>query len=266
MGARATVPPVRVTELWRFPVKSLQGERVDVLEVGPVGAVGDRRYALADGVSGKLLSAKKEARLLQASARTTDGEVLIVLPDSTELPAVSPEAARGLSRWLGREVDLLEVGDGVDHVYDMTFDPPNDDAEYYDIPTPAGTFVDLGALHVITTSSLAAMSAAGPELDWNIRRFRPNVVVDGAEDGFAEDAWVQREVRLGEEVRVLPFIRTMRCAMPLRAQPGMDRQVDIFRVMQDTHSNDLGVYCSVVATGTVAAGAVVEIGGDSPDT
>lgn len=260
------MPKVKVRELWRFPVKSLQGERVDSLDVGPVGAAGDRRYSLADPVTGKLLSAKREARLFEASARTVDGEVFIDLPDGTEIAAASPDVTGALSSWLGRDVAFLEVGDGADHVYDMTLDPPNDEAEYYDIPTPTGTFVDLAALHVITTSSLAAMAAAGPQLDWNIRRFRPNVVVDGAEDGFAEDSWVHREVSLGPDLRLLPFMRTMRCAMPLRAQPGLDRQVDTFRVMQDAHSNDLGVYCSVVAAGRVEVGAVVEIGGEAPDT
>lgn len=260
------MPAVRVVELWRFPVKSFQGEQVESLDVGPLGAVGDRRYALADAVTGKLLSAKKEARLLEASARTVDGEVILTLPDRIEVAAASPGVAEALSAWLGRDVDLLEVGDDADHVYDMTLDPPNDDAELYDIPTPAGTFLDLAAIHVLTTSSLAAMAAAGPELDWSIRRFRPNVVVDGAPEGFAEDAWVHREVALGDRVRVLPFMRTMRCAMPLRAQPGLRRQVDTFAVMRDAHSNDLGVYCSVSTTGVVAVGASVEIGGDSPDT
>src|SRR4051812_41350532 len=98
---------MRVTQLWRFPVKSLGGEQIERAEVTELGFDGDRRWAIRDSSSGRILTAKRDGRLLMASARCTSaGGVSITLPSGQET-ACSDE----LSRWLGLDVELVAAGD-----------------------------------------------------------------------------------------------------------------------------------------------------------
>lgn len=260
-----------VSQCWRYPVKSFQGERVDRLVLGADGFDGDRRYAVVAAETGHLLSAKIEDRLFEATARTVGDEVVVVLGDGTEFEMGASDAATHIGRWLDREVTVAELGatsPGADAAtsYDMTLDPPNDDAEVYEIPTPPGTFLDLAAVHLITTATLARFAEARPDLVWDVRRFRPNVVVDLDGPGFPEDEWVGHDVVVGGAV-INGMMRTMRCAMPLRAQPAatevgspaLERNVDIYRALQAVHANDLGLYASVVTPGTIAVGDAVTV-------
>ncbi len=99
-------PVVRVTELWRYPVKSLQGERLDVVSVGSDGLEGDRRFSIYDLATGFGLTARRVPELLFASARLLDDDgVEITLPDGSL--ARDDEA---LSNWLGRRVELGTLG------------------------------------------------------------------------------------------------------------------------------------------------------------
>jgi len=93
---------VQVLELWRYPVKSLQGERVDEVSVSAPGLDGDRRFAIFDAQTGFGLTGRRVPELLFASARfRDDGNVDIVLPDG----AIARDDA-ALSDWLGRPVNL----------------------------------------------------------------------------------------------------------------------------------------------------------------
>lgn len=252
----------QIVGLWRYPVKSMQGEEVASIDVGPLGIVGDRRFGVVDAATGRVLSAKVEPRLLDASARTDGDDVIVTLPDHEPFGALdlgATERARVFSAWLGRDVRLDEVGSDTATSFEMTLDPPNDDAELFDIPAPPGTFLDLAAVHIITTSSFAALAAARPEFAWERRRYRPNVLVDGEADGFAEDDWVGGHVAVGA-ARLDVLMRTMRCALPLRAQPAfagdgpLPRSPELFAALRDVHQNDLGVYCAVVTPGGAAVG------------
>lgn len=257
-----------VSALWRFPVKSLQGLMSDSLTLGPRGVHGDRRYALVDSATDRTLSAKSRADLLLASAtETPDGRVLLSLPDAETILADDPAVSDVLSAWIGRPVTLAEAEHGEEPLtyddrsrsYEMTFDPEHDDAEKVPIPSPAGTFLDLAAVHVLTTGSIARCEEARPGTTWDVRRFRPNILVDLDTEGFPEDAWVGHRVRIGTAV-ISVDQRTVRCAMPLRAQPeGLDRDVEVYRTMNNVHDNHLGVYCSVVVPGVVHTGDSVEL-------
>jgi uncharacterized protein YcbX len=251
-------------ELHRYPVKSMQGTSVDRIDVRPDGVVGDRRYGLIDVGSGALLSAKRIARLL--GAVVDDAEV--TLPDGTriELAGSSAGAEAALSAWLGRDVRIAETTADTAVAYEMTFDPPNDDAEYYAIDAPAGSFLDLAAVHLLCRGTLDWCAAQRPDLDWDVRRFRPNVVIDAPGlDAFGEDGWVGRQVHLGSVVLAADQA-TVRCAMPLRAQPSLaDRpalasQPALYGALEELHANHLGLYLSVVEPGVVAVGDPVRIG------
>ncbi len=245
---------LRVSALWRYPVKSMQGLAVDAVDVGPLGIDGDRRWALRDAESGRLLSAKRYRRLLEATA----DDAGVVLPDGSRVGHLDRDAASRLGTWIGRPVDFEPVAPETKASYEMTFDPPNDDAEYVEIPSPVGTFLDAAEVHLISEPTLRRCADERPDLDWDVRRFRPNVVVDGPLDPFAEDGWCGRELRVGTAV-LAARQPTVRCAVPLRAQPGLDRQLDLYRALEDLHANHLGIYLGVVEPGTVRIGDRVHL-------
>ncbi|HYF47506.1 MAG TPA: MOSC N-terminal beta barrel domain-containing protein, partial [Acidimicrobiales bacterium] len=158
-----------VSGLFRYPVKSLQGRRVPELTLTPSGFEGDRRWALLDVDTGRLMSAKRWSTLLQASA---DDEG-IDLPDGARVTFGDADADERLSAWLGREVHLAEADGSTEVSYEMTFDPPDDEAEYVPIPTPPGSFLDLCVGHLVAEPTLRSASERHPDLDWDVRRFRP---------------------------------------------------------------------------------------------
>lgn len=253
------VPAGVVASCRRYPVKSMQGLEVPALEVDPRGIDGDRAYGVVDVATGRLLSAKRVPELLGAAA---DDEA-ITLPDGTVIALDDPLVHGELSAWLGRDVRLLTPSEAGDVSYEMTFDPPNDDAEAYAIPVPAGTLLDITPVHAVTTSTLAACASARPDLDWDVRRFRPNLLLDVDVAPFEEQGWIGREVAVGGVVlRVtMPMVR---CAMPLRAQPGgLARQPELFRALSELNQanpNHLGISLDVVEPGRVVVGDPVVVG------
>lgn len=252
-----TEEPVAVVGCWRYPVKSLQGLEQRELQLTPAGVVGDRRWGIIDVATGRLLAAKRTAALLLAAA-TDHG---ITLPDGTSLAFGDTGVDDALSSWLGRDVRLVEAGTAGEVTYEMTFDPPNEDAEVFEIPPPPGTFLDLCALHIVTTGALAHCREARPDLDWDVRRFRPNLLIDLEGPGFAEDEWIGRRVAIGTAVVQItgPMLR---CAMPLRPQPGLDKEPGLFKAMEDLHGsfpNHLGLTVDVIEAGTVRVGDVLTV-------
>ena len=244
----------RVVALRRYPVKSMQGLEVDHLTVGPASVEGDRRRACIEEATGRIMSAKRFGRLLEAAA-DDDG---ITLPDGGRMAYGDDGLDGALSDWLGRPVRLEERSPGTQRSYEMTFDPPNDDAEYYEIPSPPGSYLDLAGVHLLSTATLAGGAAAHGDLDWDVRRFRPNVVVEGPDDAFGEDAWCGSNLRVG--TAVLAAVQpTVRCAMPLRAQPGLARQPRLFDALNELHANHLGTYLDVVEPGEISVGDEVAI-------
>jgi uncharacterized protein YcbX len=252
-----------VTECWRYAVKSMQGELLAALDVGRDGVVGDRGWAVINVETANALSAKTAPKLLEARATISADGVRIVLPDGRDTVAGDPEADAILSTWLDRDVRLEPAGAGTRSSYEMTFDPPNDDAERVEIPSPEGTYLDLAALHVLTMNSLNTCANSYEAGAWDRRRFRPNALVEAlGDDGYPEDAWVGRAVTLGGAT-IDVLMRTVRCAMPLRAQPPRDnpdsdgalpRDVNVFRTLQTIHDNHLGVYASVREPGVIRVG------------
>jgi hypothetical protein len=247
-----------IGQLWRYPVKSLQGTPVDRVDIGTAGVDGDRQWGIVDVETGKVLSAKRWPALLEASAAldgSSDG-VVITLPDGTTLASNDPATDKALSAWLDHDVRLTRPDADAGTPYELTMDPTDDSSEPWDFATPAGSFADLAAVHVLTTASLAAIGASYPEGQWDVHRFRPTALVDtGEATGFVEDEWVGGQVHLGGAV-IDVFMPTPRCAMPGRAQPphGLDRDKAILTTLRDNHRNNLGIYAAVAVPGPVAVG------------
>lgn len=254
-----------VAELWQFPVKSMQGSRVESVVVDARGVAGDREWAVVDVAARKVLSAKRWGALLMASARHDgNGDVVITLPNGTEHEAGAAATDDAVSAWLDHEVRVAGPPEGDGLPYEIHVDATDDSSETWEFPgPPGGPFVDLAAAHLLTTASLRAAAALHPDGAWEARRFRPTALIDleGEWDGFVEDGWVGATVALGDAVTLSPFMATPRCSMPTRAQPGLLRDPDIARSLSAHHDLNLGVYCGVERPGRVAVGDAVRTGG-----
>jgi uncharacterized protein len=235
---------MRVLELWRYPVKSMQGERLDDADVGQYGIAGDRGWALFDADTGLGLTARRLPDLLFATGRLgADGCAEVVLPDGT---ATRDDAV--LSAWLGRRVTLRPAGDTPPR-----YESPDDDfddrpaARWHDWAGAAGAFHDNadGRLSLISTGTLG---------DWDRRRFRSDVLLDGA----GEDGLIGRRVRLG--TAVIEIRETIpRCVMVTRPQPGgIGRDTGVLKTIHRERGGELAIAAQVLAPGTVHVGDLLQ--------
>ena len=240
-----------VAQLWRYPVKSFQGEQVEELAIAPGGAAGDRILAVVDPAAQKVLSAKRYADLLLASARLDGSRVVITLPDGTEHASDDRGVHQALSDWLGMDVRLEPPPADKAYPMEMYTGMSDEDTPLFDWAGPPGTWVDLADSHWVTTASLSTIAGEHPEGQWDVRRFRPTGLIQTAVEGYPEEGWPAFEVG---EARVEVLMPTMRCSMPSRAQPGLDRDLAIGTTIRDLNSNNMGVYAAVIRGGTVKLG------------
>lgn len=237
---------MQVTELWRYPVKSLQGERLTSADVAPEGLAGDRQWALFDVATGLGLTARRMPHLLFLSGRLRpDSTVEVVHPDGS---VTSDDAV--LSGWLGRPVTLRAAAEVPG---ERRYENPGEvgEAGEYDwdvFPGARGAFHDSSRTRV----SLVSTGTLGT---WDRRRFRANVVLSGA----GEDALVGLRVRLGgSELEVVTQVQ--RCVMVTRPQPGgIGGDTGVLRTIHRQRDGCLAVGALVTRPGTVAVGD--ELGG-----
>jgi uncharacterized protein YcbX len=239
------VTPVQILELWRYPVKSMQGERLEEAAVGPAGVVGDRQFALIDTATGMALTARRSPELLFCSARLVDADTVVVdLPDGTV-----GETDDQLSSWIGRDVTLQRAGSPGTFEIAVDFE---DEAgsEWIRWQGPEWSFHDSTKRHV---SILGTGSIGG----WDRRRFRGNVIVEAPAQ--AEDALVGHRVSAGT-AGVDVVKRIDRCVMVTRPQPGgIERDLDVLRTINADLGTCLGVGGLVAVPGRVAVGDVVTV-------
>jgi uncharacterized protein YcbX len=236
---------LRVLELWRYPVKSLQGELLHKAEIGPEGIAGDRQWALFEVVSGFGLTARREPDLLFAAGRLrSGGGVEIVLPDGT---ATTDDGV--LSDWLGRRVALRSAAEVTER---RRYESPEDDLDersgWHDWEGAAG-----GAFHDNADGRLSLVST-GTLGNWDRRRFRSNVVLDGAGEG----GLVGTRVRLGSAV--LDLVEPIpRCVMVTRPQPGgIGRDTSVLKTLHRERGGELAVAALVRTPGSVHTGSLLE--------
>lgn len=231
-----------VTALWRYPVKSMQGERLTEAQIGSTGIIGDRGWAIIDRQTGLALTARRQPELLFASAALEHDGVRITLPDGS---IAGDDVA--LSEWLGRAVTLTRASvEGVG-TYEIALDFENEDAaEWFQWQGPTGSFHD-------STRTQVSIIGAATVGSWDMRRFRPNVVVDGT----GEDAWVGSTIHVGgAELNVVKAID--RCVITTRPQPGgIERDLDVLRAINRDRASNLGVGALVQNSGRVTIGDAV---------
>lgn len=125
--------------------------------------------------------------------------------------------------------------------------------------TPPGTHYDLAALHIVTTATLAALRAKARDSDFDVRRFRPNLVIESSGgEGLLEAGWEGAALRAGGAAAHVDF-PTVRCSMTIRAQPGLPGDPRILKTVAAEAERCVGVYASVTAPGRVRVGDEVDV-------
>jgi hypothetical protein len=258
-----------VHAIWRYPVKSFRGEPLESAEVTPNGLAGDRAYALRDRATGRVMSAKRWARLFECAAAYPDGPAAppeITLPDGTRLPLAG--AGTALSTWLRRDVEVVRATPNETSQYEIAIQTIDDieagvDQSAIDagaFPCPPGSFFDAAPLHVLTDATLAALHAAYPDGRFDVRRFRPNVFVEtGGGVGYLEDGWSGRTLAIGGQVRASVVMGTIRCVMTTLPQGELPRDPNILRTVAQQAGGNAGVYATIDLRGTIRIGDSVAL-------
>jgi uncharacterized protein YcbX len=292
------VEPVGVVKaLWRFPVKSMRGEKVEAADLTETGLAGDRAYALVDTETGKVMSGKNprlgpsllgcRAAFVEASqAGDERPTVRITLPDGTSVRSDAPDVDAILSDFFGRPVKLERAAPE-----DFTIDQYHPDIADLDpeghrdtvtesklgsaffaeagLPSavPVGAFFDLFPVSIMTTSTLDRLNELRPESRFDERRFRMNVIVATRDAGFLENGWTGRALQIGDGARLGVTIADPRCVMTTIAQDDLPRDTEVLRTLVRQNRLDVaggmypcaGVYAVVESAGTIRAGDAVSL-------
>ena len=275
-----------VATLWRYPVKSMMGEELNGAEITSTGLLGDRAYALVDVETGKVVSAKNpkkwpnffsyRATFTAPPAQNNLQPIWITLPDGTVLRSDQADINDKLSACLGHKV-VLQTQSPKDAKLEQFW--PEYEGEANEVSNeavagdaPQGTFFDYAALHLLTTSSIAAMQQHYPEGRFEVRRFRPNIMIDTTSlAGFVENDWVGKVVKLGTSLRLQITDPCPRCVMPTLAQGDLPQDNGIFKngiaknkpmvPFAGKELPSVGVYARVLSPGWVKRGDSVSIEG-----
>lgn len=288
---------MELSEIWRYPVKSMLGERRDGVAVAATGVEGDRAYAVIDSADGKVASAKNPRKwraLLSCAAafveEPTPGQdppvVRITLPDGTVVTSDDPGVDAALSNVVGRPVTLASTapqgstfeetwpdieGMAPTEFIDSTRVRTDEGESVSDLAlglaAAPGSFFDLAPIHLVTSASLDELGRHQPESRFAVQRFRPNFVIATPTDGFVENAWVGLTVRLGDAA-VSVMMPTMRCVMTTLAQGDLPDDRAVLRTATDHNRVEIsglghwacvGAYASVLTPGAVAVGDEVAV-------
>ena len=277
---------MKVDQIWMHPVKSMVGQTVDSARLDELGLIGDRIWAVRDLESGGIRGAKKlgglmtlSARRLDPSARGHDDPVEIEFPDGRRVTSDDPDVDALLSEELGRRVSLqhLRPAEDLDHyrrgrpdsddvmgelrsIFGREADEPLPDLTQFppvimEFESPPGTYYDCWPLMVMTTSALRSLADAVPDSIVDVRRFRPNFVIDTDDQpGHPEFTWTGRRAVVGEAE--IEFIGPCpRCVMVTRAV-GSDLPEDramLRHVVRELDQN-VGAYARVTREGRFSVG------------
>jgi len=272
-----------VATLWRYPVKSMMGEELNGADITSAGLLGDRAYALVDTETGKVISAKNPKKwpnffIYRAafSSPLTDSSlqpVWITLPDGLVVRSDQSDVNDKLSAALGHKVELKTQSpqDAELEQYWPEYEGETNEISNEAVAgdAPQGTFFDYAALHLLTTSSIEALQKLYPEGRIEVRRFRPNIMVETTgQEGFVENAWVGKTLKIGDSLRLQVTDPCPRCVMPTLAQGDLPKDNNILKSIAKNRPMvpfagkelpSLGIYARVLSPGWIKRGDKVSI-------
>lgn len=303
----------KIKEIWRYPVKSMAGERLGACTVTSGGVLGDRGWAFRDDERGEITSARKIPELMRCAARyreePTPGTIPHVdftLPDGVTLGSDAADVNARFRAVLGRPVTLWPLQPASNKAHYRRATPgagvlgklgrfaafrrmlqrlapyiglekelradfgrlPGEalpdlsqfSGELIEFTSPPGTYFDAFSLHLMTTATLATMAGHNPEATWDVRRFRPNFLIETEPglEGLIEFEWTGRTLRIGG-AGIKCELPAVRCSMPTQQQGDLPKDPSVLRTIVREAGQNLGAYASVVAAGRVAVGDTVEL-------
>jgi len=266
--------PGSVVSIWRYPVKSMMGEELNATEITPRGLVGDRAYALIDSSDGKVATAKNPRKwphlfdfratfVEQARAAAKVPTVRISLPDGTTVTSDQGDLNQILSKALNREVTLDTARRGA--VNAEEYWPDMEGLDHRETVTnftlPEEAFFDCATVHLLTTATLDRLRELYPQGRFEVRRFRPNIVVAPAssEKSFVENDWLGHTLAIGDEVRLNITGPCSRCVMTTLPQGDLPKDPGILRTAAQHNRVNVGVYAAVQRGGTIRRGDLVRL-------
>ena len=272
-----------VATIYRYPVKSMMGETLSEADIGEAGIPGDRGWAVRDEKRGGIRGGKKIPQLMTLAAQSGTAAPLITAADGDSASASSERINDWLSGKLNHPVTLwpLLPADQLDHyrrgapdtedfeqelraVFGRLPDEPLPDLagfeELLEFESPPGTYFDAFPISIISQQSLNTMDQLEGESRFDVRRFRPNLLVDvpGSDHPFPEQAWVGKTLAIGS-VTLKIDTTCPRCAMTTHGFDDLPQDPQIMRKMVANSEGNLGIYASVVKVGKVATGDSVSV-------
>jgi hypothetical protein len=276
----------RVKEIWRYPIKSMAGERLTETGVGERGVTGDRAWVIRDEETSAICGAKSIGGLMRLAAAYTDpptaegsSAAAIRFEDGSASNSTDPDVHERLSGALGRRVTLWplipptqrdhykravpigEMSEGdVRAFFGRKDDEPLPDmsnfpVELMEYESPIGTYFDAFPLLVMTTQSLQSMQERAPDSRFDVRRFRPNLLLDGVDSGdpFPELAWTGWRAAVGGAILQLA-IPCPRCVMVTRGFQDLEKDPKVMRALVRETRGDFGIGAIVEQPGTIREG------------
>lgn len=281
----------RIKQIHRYPVKSMGGELLEEVELALRGLPGDRAWAVRDEVRGGIRGAKKipalmglQARYVKAPPVEGSGPAEITLPDGSTLETSDPDVNDRVTKAIDYAVTLwpLLPADALDHyrrgapahddmekelramfgrapdepLPDLSVFPP----ELIEFESPPGTYFDAFPLLLMTETTLRTIQEKAPESRFDVRRFRPNLLIadSGSSEPFPENAWCGRRLKIGEAILEIT-VECPRCVMTTHGFEDLPKDPKIMRTLVRESGGNLGVYAKVEKPGRIALGDRIEL-------
>lgn len=274
MNEAETTTIGKVVSIWRYPVKSMLGEELNSSYITEHGLIGDRVYALIDQETGKVISAKnpnkwgmlfdfRSAFIDQPQVVDNIPPVRITFPDGTQIFSNQNEINHTLSKVLDREVKLIRnsLEKPIYEEYWPNIEGLAQREKTTDEVMPPQSFFDIAVVHILTTSTINRLRELYPKGRFEIRRFRPNIVVEplSGEADFVENSWVGKNITIGEKILLNVIQPCTRCVMITLPQSELPKDLGILKTVAKYNQVNVGVYASVYRDGTIRRGDSVQI-------
>jgi len=268
-----------VEGIWRYPVKSMAGEGISLARVTQRGLLGDRIYALVDKESNRAATVRTWAAALfsyhsqfltEPELGTPPPAVRITTPDGRTLTTTDSDIDEHLSAAFGRNLTVMTAAPAGLLVEFPAGTLGGKLIDATEVPlagaAPPGTFFDYACVHLIATSTIDHLQGAYPHGRFDVRRFRPNVVIRSQGQAYIENSWAGRTLAIGNEVVLRVSIPCPRCVNTTLPQGDLPHDAGILRTIAQYNRLDFGdfgklpcagVYADVVKPGTIRRGDVV---------
>lgn len=292
---QAATSELSVSELWRYPVKSMAGERLAEARLTEGGIDFDRGWAVRDERAQTIRGAKYMPTLMRCSARYLQGtdaglvpHVEIYFPNGDTMVSDDPRIHDRLSEVVDRKVTLwplqpaenldfyrvgkLDTGDILSEFRKMfgllddeplpDFNlPPEEMRKLAEFAAPPGTFFDGFAFNILAEASIRDLQARLPDSQLPVTRFRPNLLV-GDRGKLVEQLdrkWIGKTLKIGGGVTVEVTMKCPRCVMVSHPHDDVPKDTSITRTLVREFDYSLSVYADCIASGTIREGDPIEV-------